>query len=46
MLPRLKWMIKEHTDYEMGYIQAHIEEKKKKLNRIIYENKKLGDTYK
>ena len=46
VLPKLKWMIKEHTNYELDYIQGNIEEKKKKLNKIIYENKKLADTYK
>ena len=46
VLPKLKWMIKEHTNYELSYIQTHIEEKKKKLNKIIYENKKLAETYK
>lgn len=45
VLPKLKWVIKEHTNYELNYIKAHIEEKKKKLNKIIYENKKLGEVY-
>jgi hypothetical protein len=42
VLPRVKWAIKEHTNYELDYIKGHIEEKKKKLNKIIYENKRLG----
>ena len=42
ILPKLKWTIKDHTNYEISYIKAHIEEKKKKLNKIIYENKKLA----
>lgn len=29
----------------MQFIKNHIEEKKKNLNKIIYENKKLGDVY-
>jgi len=45
VLPKLKWVIKEHTNYELSYIKSHIEEKKKKLNKIIYENKKLSETY-
>jgi hypothetical protein len=45
LLPKLKWLIKEHTNYELDYIKTHIEEKKKKLNKIIYENKRLGDVY-
>lgn len=45
MLPRVKWAIKEHTSYELEYIKNHIEEKKKKLNKIIYENKRLGEIY-
>ena len=36
MLPKMKWAIKEHTAYELDFIKSHIEEKKKKLNRIIY----------
>lgn len=36
VLPRVKWAIKEHTNYELDYIKNHIEEKKKKLNKIIY----------
>lgn len=42
VLPKLKWVIKEHTNYELSYIKSHIEEKKKKLNKIIYDNKKLS----
>ena len=45
MLPKMKWAIKQHTNYELQYIKTHIEEKKKKLNKIIYENKRLGDVY-
>ena len=45
MLPKMKWAIKEHTNYELEYIKNHIEEKKKKLNKIIYENKRLSDVY-
>ena len=45
MLPRLKWAIKEHTSYEMEYIKGKIEEKRKKLNKMIYENKRLEDVY-
>lgn len=36
MLPKMKWAIKEHTNYELEFIKNHIEEKKKKLNKIIY----------
>ncbi len=45
MLPKLKWVIKEHTNYELSYIKTHIEEKKKKLNKLIYENQKLSENY-
>ena len=45
VLPKVKWAIKEHTNYELEYIKNHIEEKKKKLNKIIYENKRLGEVY-
>ena len=38
ILPKLKWTIKEHTAYEINYIKEHIEEKRKKLNKIIYTN--------
>lgn len=46
ILPKLKWSIKDHTNYEIAYIKSNIEGKKKKLNKIIYENKKLAETYK
>ena len=46
ILPKIKWTIKDHTNYEINYIKAHIEEKKKKLNKIIYSNKKLAEVYK
>jgi len=45
MLPKMKWAIKEHTNYELEYIKSNIEEKKKKLNKLIYENKRLGEVY-
>jgi hypothetical protein len=45
VLPKLKWVIKEHTNYELSYIKTHIEEKKKKLNKLIYENQKLSENY-
>ena len=45
MLPKMKWAIKEHTTYELEYIKNHIEDKKKKLNKLIYENKRLGEVY-
>lgn len=41
ILPKLKWTIKDHTNYQITYIKNHIEEKKKKLNKIMFENKKL-----
>jgi hypothetical protein len=25
VLPKLKWVIKEHTNYELSYIKTHIE---------------------
>lgn len=45
ILPKVKWAIKEHNNYEIEYIKNHIEEKKKKLNKINYENKRLAEIY-
>lgn len=45
ILPKVKWAIKEHNNYEIEYIKNHIEEKKKKLNKINYENKRLAEVY-
>lgn len=44
-LPKLKNEIKVHTDYELQYIKGHIEEKKKVINQIHYENNKLVALY-
>jgi len=44
-LPKLKNEIKAHTDYELSYIKGHIEEKKKVINQITYENSKLVALY-